>query len=373
MAILTFYKDYSNSIELDSLLMGVPDSDAFWNTGTSPIVTIKNILTYLPVEDIVADAYAAGTTYAIGDICTSNAIMYESILGSNIGNTPASSPTYWVVTNSDSQKIKVFLNQVKTNAKTALKLDRKLIENQYIYHIAKSDVTPNADYIGWGFEHKNSDYVSIRINKLAFQANTDQEITFSLVNNGAVVNTIAITPDNGRFVFSDVNLTMSGFGVFYLVTDAISIKTNGEVNDPLKYRGLVCYPVEAVGGTIATADYQKSMSGNGMGFNVSAYVDTSSFIVANEIDFVEVYKWQLAYDLVQLMLFNPQTNSSREERNMTEFNRDLMIMEAKDNKLNTITTNYNKALKQAKEAIAKSLDNVLKFQDTDIKVKHSTL
>ena len=40
-------------------------------------------------------AYAAGTTYDEGDYVTSGGKYYISLLGSNTGNTPASSATYW--------------------------------------------------------------------------------------------------------------------------------------------------------------------------------------------------------------------------------------------------------------------------------------
>jgi hypothetical protein len=40
-------------------------------------------------------AYAAGTTYAAGDLCTDAGAAYISLASSNTGHTPASSPTWW--------------------------------------------------------------------------------------------------------------------------------------------------------------------------------------------------------------------------------------------------------------------------------------
>ena len=45
--------------------------------------------------------YAAGTTYAVGDVRTYSSEFYISIQGSNTGNTPSSTPTYW-------SKLKIF-------------------------------------------------------------------------------------------------------------------------------------------------------------------------------------------------------------------------------------------------------------------------
>jgi hypothetical protein len=41
-------------------------------------------------------AYDAGTSYNVGDVVGSGGITYISLVGSNEGNTPASSPTDWV-------------------------------------------------------------------------------------------------------------------------------------------------------------------------------------------------------------------------------------------------------------------------------------
>lgn len=40
--------------------------------------------------------YAAGTTYAAGDVVTSSGIPYVSLQGTNVGHTPATSPAYWM-------------------------------------------------------------------------------------------------------------------------------------------------------------------------------------------------------------------------------------------------------------------------------------
>lgn len=42
-------------------------------------------------------AYAAGTTYSAGQVVVSSSVYYISLVNSNTGNTPASSPTQWAV------------------------------------------------------------------------------------------------------------------------------------------------------------------------------------------------------------------------------------------------------------------------------------
>ena len=50
-----------------------------------------------PSSITTVPAYAGGTTYAKYDIVVSVSIQYRSLLASNIGNTPAASPTKWEV------------------------------------------------------------------------------------------------------------------------------------------------------------------------------------------------------------------------------------------------------------------------------------
>lgn len=67
-----------------------------------PLTITETILTASNVPEVVADAaaYAAGTTYTIGDVVSvtvnDNITFYESLQVANTGNTPASSPTWWV-------------------------------------------------------------------------------------------------------------------------------------------------------------------------------------------------------------------------------------------------------------------------------------
>lgn len=59
-------------------------------SGLAPVLGI-------PAQQTAPSAYAAGTTYSIGNTVTSGGLSYVSIQDSNTGNTPASSPTYWTV------------------------------------------------------------------------------------------------------------------------------------------------------------------------------------------------------------------------------------------------------------------------------------
>lgn len=58
-------------------------------------------------------AYSAGTTYAKGARVDYSTHIYESLVNSNIGNTPTTSPTYWVLVGPDNVHA-MFDDQIST-------------------------------------------------------------------------------------------------------------------------------------------------------------------------------------------------------------------------------------------------------------------
>ena len=66
-----------------------------------PFAVDNTSLTASNVPETPPAAYNAGTTYADGDLVSvttgTASLVYESLVGSNTGNTPASSPTFWLL------------------------------------------------------------------------------------------------------------------------------------------------------------------------------------------------------------------------------------------------------------------------------------
>ena len=248
--ILTFAEDFTSNDILDSELLGSSESGLYWNRGTHPIVTVENLLSFLPNKTITFSAYNTGTTYSKfsesrkrSDIVTFNDKTWQSTADNNTGNEPSDSSVYWLETNENSLRLKSFIFNVDDNVLSALSLNRKLIENQYIYNVGETVKTLSNDYSGWVFEPKNSDYVKIRINQMSLQANTTDPVVVTVINQGSVVTTLTLNPDNGRLVFEDVDYTFSGKGKFYFVFPSQEVLSENAYNDPLRYEGFVCYPV----------------------------------------------------------------------------------------------------------------------------------
>ena len=361
---LTFASDFTSSVSLDSGLMGSPDSGIYWNRGVHPSVNINNLLALLPHENIVLTEWSDSTTYSkfetsrsINDVVTSNDKIYISIASNNL-NKAVTDTDYWLESNNDSLRIRAFIWSVEDNAVNALNLTRKLIENQEIYHLGKNTKTFNEDYIGWAFEPKGSDYVKIRLNQISLQAKTAAPVSLYVINQGQLIDTLTLNPNNGLLEMEDVNYTIHGKGSFKFVIAAQDVLSDSAYNDPLKYNGFVCYPIAGNGDTAEEAEYNMTGSGNGFGFNVTALLDSSIYVNNNKIDLAKFRQSQFEYDFFRMALGNSNAQSNRAERiiiDKTEAGIELF-----DLKANTVARRYLHEKKIALDSITKTFDRFIK-------------
>jgi hypothetical protein len=364
MAILAFAEDFSSSIQLDADLMGTPDSGIYWNRGVHPLCTIDNLLAVLPSKPMTFAAYNPLTTYTVNrsksNVVMYNSKIYQSKSAGNLGHTPDVSPAYWTETNLQSLKVKSFIWSVEDSVKSALSLNRRLIENQFIYNLGSSARMLTGDYSGWAFEPKGSDYVKIRINQIALQAMTTDPVNIYVVNQGRLIDTLVLYPTNGILNFESVNYTISGKGIFHFVFKSQSVRANGAYNDPLKYDGFVCYPVTGSGLTAEDSDYSMNFQSNGMNLNVSAYLDSAVYLENNSIDLAKFYQAQLEMDFVKMASINANAESNLNQRGMNnERTLALLATEGLNSELNTIARNYLHQKKAAIEVINKTFDRFL--------------
>lgn len=376
---LTFVDDYSSDVVLDSELTGTPSSGMYFNRGVHPLVTIDNIINHLSDKDITFSAYAAGTTYGNfmstrkkSDIVTSGGKIYQSIASANIGNTPSSSPTKWVETNPQSIKIKTEVFKSEDGLLHDLNLMRKMVENQFIYNIGETSVTLGGNFSGWAFK-VDSDYMKIRINKIALQANTTSPVNIYIINQGILLHTVAITPANGILSFVDVNYDLSGKGVFYVVFPSQSVKASSESVDAQKYRNFTCYPVQGVGSTAAASEYKQS-SCNGLNFNVTVFVDSSEYVKDNLIDFSKALQSRFELDMLNVFYNNPNIQINNNTRNVAKTQQffanlynEIMGVEGE-----TVRRKYTREIKEAQEVMNLTFDKLTR-SNTEFKIKLSTL
>lgn len=368
--VLTFAEDFTSNVLLDADLRSVPTSGLFLNRGVHALVTVKNLLSFLPVETFTFSAYAAGTTYgkfettqARADIVLSGGLVYESIAAANIGNTPASSPTKWLLTNIESLRLKAFIKDSRDNMISALNMTRKLVESQYIYNVGSDTVILPGNFSGWVIEPKGSDYIKIRINEISLQANTTTPVPLYVVNQGVLLTTLTLTPVNGVLQFASVPYEISAKGRVVLAFASQSVRSQNAYNDALKYEGFVCYPVTGIGSAAATAVYDIGSTGNGLAFNISAYSDVTGYVTNNLIDFAKMAQAQFEIDFLRMVISNTNARSTRQERALDARDLERLDFEVSDLHSNTVARNYERIKAQTLKAIERTFDQALQADE----------
>jgi len=363
--ILTFAEDFSSSVVLDSELRSTPESGLYLNRGVLPILTANNLLSILPNENLTFSAWDGTITYSKfsdskskSDVVSYENKVYQSISTDNLNNLPTDTD-YWIETNIESLRIKSWLWTVQDNLLSQLSLHKKLIENQFIYDVGENLITLPNDYAAWVFEPKGSDYVKIKINQMSLQANTTVPVTVSVVNQGLVVDTITLNPNNGLLEFEDVNYTISGKGRFFFVFPSQEVYSDNAFNDPLKYNGFVCYPASGQGITPQEAKYTETSYGNGLNFNVSAYLDSSDYVTNNLLHFGRAFQAQAEMDFIQMLRFNANVRTNLEQREIG-VDKSFLDFQAADLSTNTVAKKYTTEIKEAKKSINRTFDRFLK-------------
>lgn len=368
---LTFKDDFSmtGAIELDSELLGTPDSGMYLNSGVHPSITIQNILDVLPDETFTFATYAAGTTYSDfrttgkrSDVVLSSSVIYISIADSNQGNTPASSPTKWLATNIESLRMRAFIKRIEDKVKVDLRLIDRLVSDQHIYIVGDTASTPSGDFVGWAIEPKGSDYVKIEIAQMSCQATTTDAQTIHVINQGVELTTFNLTPQNGVLAFEDVNYTFQGKGVFRFVMAAREMKLKSGYIDPLRNKGFVAYTTTGTGATAETATYADGLGNNGLGLIMNAYIDSGQYVTNNMKHYGELIQATFEIETLKMMLYNSNVRNNTPQKKL--MSRDLLMLETQDlTSQNNSLYRYRQSKKRALEALRRTFDAELYEQD----------
>lgn len=379
--VLTFAEDFTSTVQLDSELVGTPESGLYWNRGVHPILNVDNVLKLLPIISFTFSDWNTLTVYnkfqtsrKRSDVVLKNNKVYQSLTDSNVGNDPESDTTNWLETNIESLRIKSFIWTVEDNFSSALKLNRKLIENQYIYNVGESTQTLANDFSGWAFEPKGSDYVKIKINQMSLQALTTNPVSIYVINQGQLIDTLTLNPNNGVLEFEEVGYTISGKGRFLFVFDSQDVLSENAFNDPLRYSGFVCYPVNGIGSTAQDAEYSESSLGNGLNFNVSAYLDSDVYVENNKVFLAKFLQTQMELDFIKMLTHNTNSRSNGTQRIIADNDRSLNLLatESLNSDLNTVAKKYQEQKRIAIDSINKTFDKFL-HAPKGFKVKRKVL
>jgi len=366
--ILGFSEDFTSKVALDSQLKTIPSSGMYVNSGVHPSINTQNLLDFLPIIDVSFVNWSATKDYGSfltsrdrNDVVSRDSKIYQSIQGTNIGQDPTTETEYWVETNIDSLRLKIFLEQVKDRVYSDLSLTKRLVNNQYLYDDGETAKVLENDYAGWVLEPKGSDYVSIRVNEISLQKDGTTPVNVYVINQNQLIETITIAPDNGRLAFRDTDITFSGKGSFKLVIDSTDVYVGSSTIDPLKFDGFVAYTTNGTGGAPETADYTYDTFGNGLGINVTAYMDGTNYIDENLSELANYVRAAFEYMTFQMYLHNSNNRSNRSQR--IQMDDQLLMGELKNTQLDTVVSRYHKERKRAIAAMRKTFDTQLNDHD----------
>ena len=365
--VLGISEDFSSDVVFDAELTSIPQSGIFVNTGVHPSVNVKNLLEFLPNLGFTFSTWSAATTYGKfletrgkKDIVFYNSKIYQSISSANINNLPTESNSeYWLETNMESLRLKMFMEKVKDRVYSDLSLTKQLINNQYIYDngASKTKKTVPNDYFGWVLEPKGSDYVNIKVNQMSIEKDGTTPVNVYVINQKELIKTITLTPNNGKLVFEDVDVTFSGKGSFKLVLEATETYVGQATIDPFKYDGFTAYTTLGDGDAPETANYTYNTFGQGVGLNLTVYLDSKGYI-DNNLSYIANYI-RTTFELMafEMFLYNSNARSNRTERMVLD--TALLMAETKDMKNETIIRRYHRERKKAMQVIEKTFDTQL--------------
>lgn len=376
--IVSLAEDFTADVTLDVQLLAIPDSGLYLNSGTHPSLTLENLLAFLPAKDIICEPYKASKTYVIyedsrnkNDIVLYDSKLYQSIVTGNIGNTPDASPTKWVVTNKESLVLKSLIYKVTDKVQADLGLTKRLINHQKIYELGETlKVLPN-DYSAFVFEFKGSEFVTISLNRILLTKNSTSQLNVYVVNQGNLVTTLTVTPDNGDINWVEQTYSFTGAGKWFFIIDSTEVLVGNGYIDPLKYDGFIVYTASGIGGTPESAVYSASSSGNGLGFDVSVYKDAAAYLTDNLDDLGNLFRATFEYVVFQMFLHNPNNKSNRAER--LQMNEDLLMTELKNLNGDTVVARLKRELQEAKRVMARTDDTALGNNNDNLIIELGTI
>lgn len=370
--ILGVAEDFSSNISLDSELKGVPTSGMFLNSGVHPSITLDNLLHFLPSLDVTPAAWNIATTYSVyatsrnrTDLVTYDSKIYQSIQAGD-GNQPDIAPLFWLETNIESLRIKTFILQVQDKVYSDLRITNRIVDNQYLYEVGENTINLSNDYAAWVFEPKGSDYISIRINEISLQKKSVVPVDLYVINQGVLITTLSITPSNGIVEFKRLDYTFKGKGKWIFAIAATDVESSNLSVDPLKYKGFVAYTATGIGTTPEGADYSFQTNGNGLGFNITSFIDSSDYILNNISEFGNYIRATLEYMVFTMYLHNSNNREGLQKR--IQMNQQLILAELKKIDADTVAKRYADEKNLSIDILKRSFDNQLGFDDFEIEI-----
>lgn len=357
-------EDFTHDMDLDYQLLDTPKSGIYVNSGVHPSVTVHNLLEFLPNHFGGIKPWSNEKTYGIfeksrkrSDLVLSRGSIYQSLMDSNLDNNPVEETKFWLRTNLESLMLKKMLFDTMERVKSELSLTKRLVNSQMIYEVGRNEITLPNDYAAWIFEPKGSDYLSFTINRISIQKKGTSPINLYVVNQGVIVDTLIIIPNDGKLEFKELGYTFAGKGEWFFIIDSTEVLTDSGHLDPLAYDGFVCRTATGIGESPETATFNDGSMGNGLGFDITVSLDPEVYLSNNLGHFGSFLRSAFEYLALQIYLHNPNNVSNRTQR--IQMSEELLIAEIKSMEGDTVAKRFHSEKKKAISKLEKTFDTQL--------------
>jgi len=372
--IVGITEDWTVNTIWDAEITATPSSGLYVNVGTHPSITLNNLLSFLPLLDATISDWSNSQTYgkyndgkARTNLVKKAGVIYQSLKAINLNHDPDEpNSTWWMATNLESLRLKNFIDKVIARVTSELHLTKRLVNSQSIYEIGNRTVPLPANYAAWIFQAKGSDYVKIRINQISLQKSGVTPVDLYVVNQGVLVDTLQVTPNNGQVSFQDLGYEFSGQGDWRFIIDSTDILTANEFINPLQYDGFIVYPSTGTGTSPETANFNIGSVGNGLGMNVTAFLDSSLWVTNNLSELGNFVRAAFELMAFEMFLSNSNNRSNADER--IQMDRQILFTETKDLLANTAAKRFKDEKKLAMQQLSKTFDTQL-FQSDDMAIE----
>lgn len=367
MIKLGLVEDFTQDADLlDAQLKGYASSGIALNLGVHPSVNLRNILAFLPKSEIVFADWDEEIDYQPFEASRNrrDVVMVEDVMYQCITENTAELPpnVNWVETNLESTLLKQFIFSVKDRVFNSLMLTNRLIESRYIYNEGKTDVLPTSDYIGWAIEAKGSDYIAFQLNEMFAQIAATGTIEVYVVNQGVLVGTLDLPVYDGAVKFTSMNYQFSGKGTYCFLIDSALIKTKYGFTDPFIHDSFSAYTVTANGISPESAEIAISSQANGIGLNLSTFLNPLVYIEYNLQGFGAFFRAAFEFMAFEMMLTNSMNRVNHDARN--QMDKQLLVTEVKDTSVDSSITRFLREEKAARKLISNTFDTQIKPDNT---------
>jgi hypothetical protein len=346
----TAYDRYDSNVS--SALSGI-----YIDGTTHSLFTVENIAACaenFSKTDVVS--YDSAVTYQKGDVVKSVNIIYESLVDTNINHTPASSSSYWVVTNLMSAYLRRLLNGSCLNLFNSVFAHRKLYEisktllsdvslYEGVGNLAKKvtklsrfvgyrinptypDTVINISHIGFQFDTVDDDFnlyvyhSSLNTPLATINFNLTKAISFqweSLTNLLSLYTNSSATNTKGRFYIGYFEDDLAGQAIWKEQLFSGSGCDSCNNLDSYLYKQWSKYfsiqPIYVENAWLSGTDMfdeekviELSNQNWGLNLRVQVNCDVSDLIVRNKFAFVDGMKKQLTHDLLRDMAYSLRDN-----------------------------------------------------------------